>query len=79
MKGIDVSYHNGEINWAAVKAAGYEFAILRAGYGRYISQKDKKFEQNYAGAKAAGIKVGAYWYSYAVSPEDAVTESKVFQ
>lgn len=79
MKGIDVSYHNGEINWAAVRAAGYEFAILRAGYGRYISQKDKKFEQNYAGAKAAGIKVGAYWYSYAVSPEDAVTESKVFQ
>lgn len=64
MKGIDVSVHNGNIDWNKVKADGIEFAILRAGFGRLEKQKDEKFEQNYAEAKAAGIPVGAYWYSY---------------
>ena len=78
MKGIDVSVHNGNIDWNKVKADGIEFAILRAGFGRLEKQKDEKFEQNYAEAKAAGIPVGAYWYSYAMSPEEAEIEANVF-
>ena len=73
--GIDVSKHNGTIDWNKVKAAGVKFAILRAGYGRDISQKDVKFEEYYRGAKAVGIPVGAYWYSYASDPEDAKREA----
>ena len=77
MKGIDVSVHNGDIDWQKVKNAGVKFAILRAGYGREISQKDKKFEDNYKNAKAAGIPIGAYWYSYAFTPDEARIEAKV--
>ena len=75
MKGIDVSVHNGAIDFEKVKAAGIDFVIIRAGYGRTISQKDVKFEQNYKQAKAAGLKVGAYWYSYAMSATDAAKEA----
>lgn len=71
--GIDVSKHQGVIDWGKVKTG---FAILRAGFGRYTSQKDPLFERNYAGAKAAGIPVGAYWYSYAKSAEEAREEAK---
>lgn len=71
--GIDVSKHQGMIDWSKVKT---DFAILRAGFGRYTSQKDPQFERNYAGAKAAGIPVGAYWYSYAKSAEEAHEEAK---
>ena len=78
MKGIDVSAHNGNIDWGKVKADGIEFAILRAGFGRLEKQKDEKFEQNYAGAKAAGIPVGAYWYSYAMDEDEARLEADVF-
>ena len=78
MKGIDVSVHNGNIDWGKVKADGIEFAILRAGFGRLEKQKDEKFEQNYAGAKAAGIPVGAYWYSYAMDEDEARLEADVF-
>ena len=76
MNGIDVSKWQGTIDWAKVKAAGIEFAILRAGYGRLASQKDKCFEANYAGAKAAGLNVGAYWYSYAKTIEDVREEAE---
>ena len=78
MKGIDVSVHNGNIDWQKVKNAGIDFAILRAGYGRLVSQKDERFEQNYSGAKAAGVPVGAYWYSYAMSEDEARLEADVF-
>ena len=78
MKGIDVSVHNGNIDWQKVKNAGIDFAILRAGYGRLASQKDERFEQNYSGAKAAGVPVGAYWYSYAMSEDEARLEADVF-
>ena len=78
MKGIDVSVHNGNIDWGKVKADGIEFAILRAGFGRLEKQKDEKFEQNYASAKAAGIPVGAYWYSYAMDEDEARLEADVF-
>ena len=78
MKGIDVSVHNGNINWQKVKADGIRFAILRAGYGRELFQKDARFEENYKNAKAAGIPVGAYWYSYAMSEDEARLEADVF-
>ena len=78
VKGIDVSKYQGKIDWGKVKADGVEFVVIRAGYGREISQKDPYFEENYKGAKAAGLRVGTYWYSYAESAEDAKTEAKSF-
>lgn len=73
--GIDVSKHQGSINWGHVKSAGIGFAILRAGYGREVSQKDVRFEEYYENCKAHGIPCGAYWYSYCDSVEDAVREA----
>ncbi len=75
-KGIDVSKWQGEINWNEVKADGTDFAMIRAGYGREVSQVDKCFHQNVKGAKEAGIPVGVYWYSYALSAEEAKKEAK---
>lgn len=77
MKIIDVSKHNGVIDWKKVKADGVDGVIIRAGYGKYASQIDIKFEQNYAGARAAGLKVGAYWYSYAKNYNEAKQEADV--
>ncbi len=76
MNGIDVSYHQGKIDWNAVKQAGIDFAILRAGYGTSAAQEDKCFDANIKGALAAGIDVGVYWFSYAVTPEDARLEAR---
>lgn len=79
MKGIDVSHWQGDItNWASIKKSGIDFVIIRAGYGSSAKQKDAKFEQNYANAKAAGLKVGAYWYSYATNTTQAIIEAKAF-
>lgn len=75
-KGIDVSEHQGHIDWAKVAKDGVQFAIIRAGYGRELTQKDDNFEQNYTAAKKAGIQVGAYWYSYADSVKRAEEEAK---
>ena len=61
MKGIDVSKHQGTVNWSHVKADGVKFAIIRAGYGKQASQKDTQFEANYTGCKAQGIPCGASW------------------
>jgi GH25 family lysozyme M1 (1,4-beta-N-acetylmuramidase) len=78
-KGIDVSKHNGTIDWQKVKNSGeVDFAILRAGYGKLASQKDIQFERNYAGAKAVGIPIGCYWYSYAKTVSEARQEAYVF-
>lgn len=77
MKGIDVSSHQSLIDWAKVKAAGIEFAIIRAGYGRYENQVDSRFEQNAFGALSAGLHVGVYWFSYATTPEEARQEAQV--
>ena len=76
MNGIDVSSHNGVINWSEVKASGVDFAIIRAGYGRLAVQADQNFIYNYNSAKLNGIHVGAYWYSYATTPKEAVEEAK---
>ena len=77
MKGIDVSSHQGLIEWAKVKAAGIKFAIIRAGYGKYESQVDSRFEQNAFGALSAGLHVGVYWFSYATSPDEAKEEARL--
>ena len=78
MKGIDVSIHNGVIDWQSVKNDGIEFAVIRAGFGKFADQKDENFESNYNGVKSAGISVGAYWYSYATTVSEAVQEANVF-
>ena len=77
LKGIDVSRWQEAIDWPAVAASGVQFAILRAGYGKHISQKDPRFEENYTAARAAGIPVGAYWYSYATTVAEARQEAEV--
>lgn len=74
MKGIDVSYHNGEVEWQAVADAGCEFVIIRLGYGnRHL---DQKFMDNVNGAMAADLKVGVYYYSYALDVEAAKAEAQ---
>lgn len=76
IQGIDLSYCQTAVDYSKLKSSGIEFVIIQAGYGRDVSQKDKMFEKHYAGCKAAGLKVGAYWYSYAVSEADAVQEAQ---
>lgn len=79
LKGIDVSYCQNEVDWDAAKASGLvDFAILRAGYGRETSQVDTQFERNYAACKRLGIPCGAYWFSYAMSSDEAKREAQVF-
>lgn len=77
IKGIDVSVHQGAINWDAVAKSDVKFAMLRAGYGSYEKQKDKQFEANYKGAKNAGIPIGVYHYSYATNTKEAEKEANV--
>lgn len=77
--GIDVSSWQGEIDWHKVKNAGVEFAMIRVGYqagydGEYVL--DKYFEDNISGATEEGLPVGVYFYSYAVSTEQAARQAK---
>ena len=66
--GIDVSYHNGTIDWAKVKNSGVSFAIIRCGYGSdFTNQDDVKFFENVRGAQENGIDIGIYLYSYAMN------------
>lgn len=73
---IDVSKHQGKINWEAVKNAGVTHAMLRAGYGRYKNQVDPQFERNSAEGERLGIQYGVYWYSYASTPAEARQEAR---
>ena len=78
--GIDVSRHQGTIDWQKVAASGMvEFAFIRVG-GRFAESgdfyDDSEFQRNIEGAQAAGIKVGVYFYSTAVSAEEAVQEAE---
>ena len=75
VKCLDVSTWQGSIDFNKVKSAGYNYVIIRAGYGKEKSQKDNMFETNYKNAKSAGLKVGAYWFSYAMSPSTATAEA----
>ena len=78
-RGIDVSEYQEKIDWAAVKAGGFDFAFIRIGYRGYTNGEifpDDLARENLAGAKAAGIDVGVYFYSQAVSPEEAAAEAR---
>jgi len=77
--GIDVSYYQKEIDWEAVAADGIDFAILRLGYRGYTEggiYLDSRFEEDLQGAREAGLEVGAYFYSQAVTPEEAEEEAE---
>ena len=74
IKGIDVSVWQGNIDFGKVKVSGINFVIIRAGYGN--GNKDKWFDENYRKAKAAGLHIGAYWYSYATSADGAKQEAQ---
>lgn len=73
VKLIDVSVHQGNIDFKKVKAAGIAGVIIRAGYGQ--NNIDKKFKINIKNALAAGLKVGIYWFSYAYTIEMARKEA----
>ena len=77
--GIDVSSHQGEIDWERVAASGVEFAMIRLGYRGYGSEGkmnlDPYFAQNLAGARAAGLQVGVYFFSQAITVEEAYEEA----
>ena len=79
LKGIDVSYCQNEVDWDTAKASGLvDFAILRAGYGKEANQVDTQFNRNYAACKRLSIPCGAYWFSYAMSADEAKREAQVF-
>lgn len=72
-KGIDVSSWQGAIDWDAVKVAGIQFAIIRAGYG---DELDNQFSRNIAECNRVGIPCGVYWFSYALSAQEAAQEAQ---
>lgn len=74
MYGLDLSKHNGTVDFSSIKNNGNDFVILRCGYG-VNGTKDPKFEDYYKQAKAVGLKVGAYYYSYALNVEGAKREA----
>lgn len=77
--GIDVSYHNGNINWTKVAADGVEYAFIRAGYRGYGNgslQQDSKFTTYAPAAIAAGIPVGVYYFTEAVNEAEAIEEAE---
>lgn len=78
-RGIDVSSWQGQIDWQQVKESGVEFVMIRAGWRgseQGVLSTDKNAQQNYEGAKAAGLDVGCYFFSQAITPEEAVEEAE---
>lgn len=78
--GIDVSKHNGSIDWNAVKNAGVNYVIIRCGYrgsATGVLVEDEKFRSNIQGAQAAGLKVGIYFFSQAVNEREAIEEASL--
>ncbi|MBR1591845.1 MAG: glycoside hydrolase family 25 protein [Ruminococcus sp.] len=78
--GIDVSDHNGGIDWLSVKNAGIDFAMIRIGYMLYESGEivmDTNYAYNLQAAYEAGIKTGVYFFSQAVSKEEALEEAEL--
>ena len=80
-KGIDVSKHQGSIDWNKVAADGVEFAFVRAGLRGYGTEgklvEDDTFERNVKGALQAGLKVGVYFYSQAITEEEVLEEANL--
>lgn len=75
IKGVDLSCYQTNIDYEDLKRKGVEFALIRTGYGKDENQKDSQFETHYEGCRRAGIKVGAYLYSYCTSIENAEKEA----
>jgi GH25 family lysozyme M1 (1,4-beta-N-acetylmuramidase) len=69
---IDVSQHNGVLNWSAIKSAGIDGAIIRAGY---IGKPDAQYIANIQGAIKCGLHVGVYWFSYALNLQGAIDDA----
>lgn len=79
LRGIDVSDHQGHIDWSDVAAADIDFAYIRAGRRGYTEgglHEDERFKTNLANAKANGLKVGVYFFSQAVSVSEAIAEAQ---
>ena len=77
MKGIDVSHHNGNIDWKTVAESDIDYAIIRCGYGNdQTNQDDTYWQQNVKGCEDNNIPYGVYIYSYATTKEMALSEAK---
>lgn len=78
--GIDVSSHQGNIDWKKVKDSGVDFVIIRLGYRGYGESGkiliDKYFEKHYEGARAAGLEVGVYFFSQAINLDEVKEEAE---
>ena len=80
LRGVDVSEHQGEIDWEAAAADGLDFAIVRAGYRGWTEgalYEDEYFRRNAEGALNAGLRLGAYFFSQATTPEEAREEARM--
>ncbi len=76
-KGVDISSANGNVSIDKIKSAGYDFVMIRCGYGSDIaSQDDSQFENNVKKCEAAGVPWGAYLYSYALNTDEAKSEAR---
>lgn len=80
-KGVDVSHHQGNIDWNAVKADGYDFVILRIAYRGYGEEGrlcvDREFHNYIRGAQDAGLDVGVYIFSQAINEKEALEEADI--
>lgn len=79
VSGIDVSSHQEEIDWQKVKADGIDFAMIRVGYRGYTEGGlfvDNRFEENMQKAKEAGLDIGIYFFSQAITEDEALEEAK---
>ena len=78
--GVDVSHHQGKIDWEKVKEDGYEFAIIRIGYRGYGTEGtlklDNRFHENIKDAQRAGLDVGVYFFAQAINEEEALEEAE---
>ena len=75
--GVDVSEFQGALDWPRLRQQGVKFAIVRAGFGSSLSQKDKMFQSHLEGALASGMQVGAYWFGYAYTVDGAKKEADI--
>ncbi len=75
-KGVDISAHNGNVDIQKIKNAGYDYVMIRCGFGSdYTSQDDSKFEANVKKCEEAGMPWGVYIYSYALTTAEAESEA----
>ncbi len=77
--GVDVSYHQFDIDWSRVPGAGIEFAMIRVGYRGYTVGSmfpDEYYQQNLKGARENGLDVGVYFFSQAINVQEAIEEAE---